>query len=221
MEFISELATYMLDNKMELLSLTGTHVLMIVYGIGLALLAGIPLGIIAAKFEKIAPIILSLTQILQLIPSLAMLAILMIYLGLGFKTLVIGLFFYSLLPIVRNTYVGIKEVDESVLEAGKGVGMTPFQLLRKVQFPLSIPFIMAGLRVAAVIAVSVATIGPYIGAGGLGKEIISGISLQSDVKIYAGAVLATLLAIVADVVLGFLEKKSKSRTTRDTGDGLA
>lgn len=221
MEFISELATYMLDNKMELLSLTGTHVLMIVYGIGLALLAGIPLGIIAAKFEKIAPIILSLTQILQLIPSLAMLAILMIYLGLGFKTLVIGLFFYSLLPIVRNTYVGIREVDESVLEAGKGVGMTPFQLLRKVQFPLSIPFIMAGLRVAAVIAVSVATIGPYIGAGGLGKEIISGISLQSDVKIYAGAVLATLLAIVADVVLGFLEKKSKSRTTRDTGDGLA
>lgn len=221
MEFISELATYMLDNKMELLSLTGTHILMVVYGIGLALLVGIPLGIIAAKFEKIAPIILSLTQILQLIPSLAMLAILMIYLGLGFKTLVIGLFFYSLLPIVRNTYVGIKEVDESVLEAGKGVGMTPFQLLTKVQFPLSIPFIMAGLRVAAVIAVSVATIGPYIGAGGLGKEIISGISLQSDVKIYAGAVLATLLAIVADVVLGFLEKKSKSRTTRDTGDGLA
>ena len=150
-----------------------------------------------------------------------MLAILMIYLGLGFKTLVIGLFFYSLLPIVQKTYVGIKEVDESVLEAGKGVGMTPFQLLRKVQFPLSIPFIMAGLRVAAVIAVSVATIGPYIGAGGLGKEIISGISLQSDVKIYAGAVLATLLAIVADVVLGFLEKKSKSRTTRDIGDGLA
>src|SRR5699024_5756459 len=140
------------------------RILLVVFCFAMSLIVGIPLGILAARYEMLSPVILSLTNILQLVPSLAMLAILMIYLGLGFKTLVIGLFFYSLLPIVRNTYVGIKEVDESVLEAGKGVGMTPFQLLRKVQFPLSIPFIMAGLRVAAVIAVSVATIGPYIGA---------------------------------------------------------
>lgn len=211
MEFITELGQYIVANQSELLALTGTHILMVVYGIGLALLVGIPLGIIAARYEKIAPAILSLTNILQLIPSLAMLAILMIYFGLGFGTLVIGLFFYSLLPIVRNTYVGIKEVDESVVEAGTGVGMTTLQLLMKVQFPLSIPFLMAGIRVAAVIAISVACIGPYIGAGGLGKEIISGISLQSDVKIYAGAIPATLLAIIADFVLGIFEKKAKQR----------
>lgn len=212
MEFIIELAQYMAENSSELLSLTGTHIIMVVYGILLALLVGIPLGIIAARFEKLAPIILSVTNILQLIPSLAMLAILMLYFGLGFNTLVIGLFFYSLLPIVRNTYVGIKEIDESIIEAGTGVGMTPFQLLMKVQFPLSIPILMAGLRVAAVIAISVACIGPYIGAGGLGKEIISGISLQSEIKIYAGAIPATLLAIIADLVLGLFEKRAKQRT---------
>jgi len=184
---------------------------MVVYGIALALLVGIPLGIIAARYEKLAPFIISLTNILQLVPSLAMLAILMLYFRLGFGTMVIGLFFYSLLPIVRNTYVGIKEVDDSIMEAGKGCGMTPMQLLAKVQLPLSIPFLMAGLRVAAVIAVAVACIGPYIGAGGLGREIISGISLQSDVKIYAGAIPATLLAIIADFILGRLEKKGKQR----------
>lgn len=211
MNFITELGQYMMKNQTQLFSLTIEHILMVVYGIVLALLVGIPLGIIAAKYEKLTSFILSLTSILQLIPSLAMLAILMLYFGLGLKTMVIGLCLYSLLPIVRNTYVGIKEVDESIMEAGKGCGMTPLQLLAKVQFPLSIPFLMAGLRVAAVIAVAVACIGPYIGAGGLGKEIISGISLQSDVKIYAGAIPATLLAIIADLILEKFEKKGKQR----------
>lgn len=206
-----ELGQYMVVNYQELLSLAWEHILMVAYGIGLALLIGVPLGVIAAKVNWLAPIILSLVNILQLIPSLAMLAILMLYFGFGFKTVVIGLLFYSLLPIVRNTYVGIKEVDESIVEAGIGNGMTPLQLLYKIQFPLSIPFLMAGIRLAAVIAISVATIGPYIGAGGLGKEIVSGISLQSDVKIYAGAIPATIIAILADFILGKIEQKSKKR----------
>lgn len=211
LNFITELSQYMMENRQELLTLTLEHIVMVAYGIGLALLAGIPLGIIAARYEKLAPIIISATNILQLIPSLAMLAILMLYFGLGFQTMVIGLFFYSLMPIVRNTYVGIKEVDDSIIEAGKGSGMTPLQLLAKIQFPLSIPFLMAGLRVASVIAVAVACIGPYIGAEALGKEIISGISLQSDVKIYAGAIPATLLALIADFTLGKMENKTKQR----------
>ncbi len=212
MSFVTELGRYMVENFDVLLALSIEHILMVAYGIGLALVVGIPLGIIAAKYEKLAPIIIAVTNVFQLIPSLAMLAILMLYFGFGFKTIVIGLFLYSLLPIVKNTYVGIKEVDESILEAGIGNGMSSMQLLMKVQFPLSLPFLMAGLRVAAVIAISVATMGPYIGAGGLGKEIISGISLQSDVKIYTGAILATLMAITADVVLGRIEKKTKART---------
>jgi len=201
----------MFNNASELLALSIEHFLMVIYGIGLALIVGVPLGIIAAKHEKLAPVIISITNVIQLIPSLALLAILMLYFGFGFKTVVIGLFLYSLLPIVKNTYVGIKEVDDSIIEAGIGNGMTSLQLLVKLQFPLSIPFLMAGLRLAAVIAISVATIGPYIGADGLGREIVSGISLQSDVKIYAGAIPATLMAIVADFVLGLIEKRTKSR----------
>ena len=211
MTFITELIQYMIKNQAELLSLTVEHIQMVAYGILFALVIGIPLGIVAARFERYASLIISATSVLQLIPSIAMLSILMLYFGLGKQTMIIGLFLYSLLPIVRNTYIGIKEVDKSVLEAGKGCGMTPLQLLAKVQFPLSVPFLMAGLRVAAVIAVSVACIGPYIGAGGLGKEIISGISLQSEVKIYAGAVPATLLAIIADFILGKIEKKTKQK----------
>ncbi|TMN21631.1 ABC transporter permease [Lentibacillus cibarius] len=211
MTFITDLVTYMTENYNELLALTIEHILMVVYGIGLSLVVGVPLGILAARFEKLAPIIISITNVLQLIPSLAMLAILMLYLGFGFKTIVIGLFLYSLLPIVKNTYVGIREVDDSIIESGVGIGMTPLQLLAKIQFPLSIPYLMAGLRLAAVIAISVATIGPYIGAGGLGKEIVSGISLQSDVKIYAGAIPATLIAIIADLALGTVERKTKKR----------
>lgn len=211
MEFITNLVTYMIDNSGHLLALTIEHLLMVGYGIGLALIVGIPLGIIAAKFEKLAPIIIALSNVLQLIPSLAMLAILMLYFGFGFKTIVIGLFLYSLLPIVKNTYVGIKEVDESIIESGIGSGMTTMQLLRKIQFPLSIPFLLAGIRLAAVIAISVATIGPYIGAGGLGNEIVSGISLQNDLMIYAGAIPATLIAIVADLILGKIENKTKKR----------
>src|SRR5699024_5701080 len=118
-----------------------------------------------------------------------------------------------LLPIVKNTYVGIKEVDASIVEAGIGNGMTSLQLLTKIQFPLSVPFLMAGLRLAAVIAISVATIGPYIGADGLGRIIVSGISLQSDVQIYAGAIPATLLAIIADFILGQMENKTQKRLT--------
>lgn len=144
MEFITELLQYMSDNSAELIALTVEHIVMVLQAMGLALLVGVPLGILAAKVERLAPVILSLVNILQLIPSLAMLAILLIYFGLGNETVVIGLFFYSLLPIVRNTYVGIKEVDPGVSEAGIGIGMTPFQLLAKVQFPLSIPFLMAG-----------------------------------------------------------------------------
>src|SRR5699024_7263841 len=136
---IFELSSYIFENASVLFELSVEHLLMVAYGIGLALLVGIPLGIIAAKFEKLAPVIISITNVIQLIPSLALLAILMLYFGFGFNTVVIGLFLYSLLPIVKNTYVGIKEVDDSIIEAGIGHGMTSLQLLYKIQFPLSIP----------------------------------------------------------------------------------
>lgn len=212
MSFIADIVHYMIENSSKLLHLTLEHILMVGYGMILALLVGVTLGIIAAKYEKLAPIIISITNVIQLIPSLAMLAILMLYMGFGYNTVIIGLFFYSLLPIVKNTYVGLKEVDNSIVEAGVGSGMKPFQLLAKIQFPLTLPYLMAGLRLATVIAISVTTIGPYVGAGGLGTVIVSGISTQSDVKIYAGSIIAAVIAIVLDFILGKVENVMKKKT---------
>ncbi|MBY0223984.1 ABC transporter permease [Mammaliicoccus sciuri] len=212
MELLTELMQYIMNNQSELLALTVEHILLVIYGVVLAFIVGVPLAILAVKIPRLAPVILSVANILQNVPSLAMLAILMLYFGLGNTAVIIGLFFYSLLPIIRNTYVGLQEVSGSLLDAGKGVGMNSFQLLTKVQIPLSLPFIVAGLRVAAVIAVGVASIAPYIGGGGLGKEIVSGIAQRSDIKILAGAIPAALLAILADYLLGFVEKYTKKRT---------
>lgn len=196
------LLEYVRDNGLHLLSLTWGHIVMVLCGLGLALLAGIPLGILCARRPRLAPVILGAANAIQVLPSLALLALLMIVLGLGFKTIVVGLFLYSLLPIIRNTYVGLRQVDSGIVEAGRGVGMSPLQLLMKVQLPLSLPFLMAGLRLAAVIAIGVATLAPLIGGDGLGREIYSGLNLRNDVKIYAGAIPAAALAILADLLLG-------------------
>ncbi|WP_309121315.1 ABC transporter permease [Paenibacillus sp.] len=196
-----------------ILSLAIDHIAMVASGLGLALLLGIPLGMVCARREKLGRWILGAANVIQVFPSLALLALLMIVLGLGFKTVVVGLFLYSLLPIIRNTAVGLKQVDKGVVEAGRGIGMNAWQLLWKVQFPLSLPFLLAGIRVAAVIAIGVATIAPLIGGGGLGKEIYAGINLRNDIRIFAGAIPAALLAIVADASLGRWERKLNTKNS--------
>ncbi|MFD0676702.1 MULTISPECIES: ABC transporter permease [unclassified Paenibacillus] len=206
---LMQLITYVSDHSGQLLELTLQHILMVLCGIGLALIIGIPLGIISARNKRWSSIILPAANVIQVFPSIALLAILMIVFGLGFYTVVVGLFLYSLLPIIRNTYVGLTQVDRSITDAGKGMGMNPVQLLWKVQLPLSVPFLLAGLRVAAVIAIGVATMAPLIGGDGLGREIYSGINLRNPVRIYAGAIPAALLAIAADIGLGRLQNKWK------------
>jgi len=202
-----QLYNYVTGHTEELLELTMQHIAMVLCGLGLALVVGIPLGIISAKYKKWGAFILQAANVIQVFPSLALLAILMIVFGLGFYTVVIGLFLYSLLPIIRNTYVGLTQVDRSVTDAGVGMGMSALQLLWRVQMPLSVPFLLAGLRVAAVIAIGVATMAPLIGGDGLGREIYAGINLRNPVRIYAGAIPAALLAIMADMALGRLQKK--------------
>ncbi|SHG81743.1 ABC transporter permease [Ornithinibacillus halophilus] len=207
MEFISDFFDYVMNNWSHLASLTLDHILMVIIGLALALMVGIPLGIICFKNEKLAKVILATASIIQVFPSIALLGVLMIFFGLGFKTVVVGLFFYSLLPIIRNTYVGLREVDENISLAGKGVGMTVTQLLLKVQLPLSLPFLLAGVRVAAVIAVGVATLAPFIGGDGLGRDIVAGINTRQADKIYAGAIIAASLAIFADITIGRVQKR--------------
>ncbi|CEH31503.1 amino acid ABC transporter permease [Aneurinibacillus migulanus] len=205
----SEILKYLQNNWSTLLLLIMEHIGMVVCGLLLALVVGIPLGILAARSEKTGSAILALANVIQVFPSLALLALLMVFFGIGFTSVVIGLFLYSLLPIIRNTYVGLKEVDKSITEAGRGVGMTAFQLLAKVQIPLSLSFILSGIRIAAVIAIGVATLAPFIGGEGLGKEIYSGINLRDPVKIYVSAILAALIAIFADFLLGKAQKRAR------------
>ncbi len=205
-----ELLAYLQNNWQHLLSLTWGHIVMVLCGLGLALVVGIPLGIVSARNERLAQIILATANVVQVLPSLALLALLMIVLGLGFKTIVVGLFLYSLLPVIRHTYVGLKQVDKGITDAGRGVGMSALQLLTKVQLPLSLPFLMAGLRVAAVIAIGVATLAPLIGGDGLGREIYSGLNMRNNVKIFAGAIPAAMLAILADIVLGRLQTRFRA-----------
>ncbi|NMM53878.1 ABC transporter permease [Paenibacillus aquistagni] len=206
---LSDLISYMSRNSGMLWEYFVSHVIMVLSGIGLAIVIGIPLGILASRHEKLGKVILTITNILQVIPSLALLVLLMLAIGLGAKTVIIGLLFYSLNPIVRNTYVGLKQVNPSYIEAGRGIGMSPLQLLVKVRFPLSLTYIMSGLRVAAIIAIGVVTIAPLVGGDGLGREIYAGINGQNPLRIYAGAIPAALLAIVSDIVLGYFQKKLK------------
>lgn len=199
--------SYLEKSWITLFQMTYEHILMVFLGIGLALIVGVPLGILCTKNKRFETIIISLANVIQVVPSLAMLAILMIIFGLGLKTIVIGLFLYSLLPIIRNTFVGLREVNQNSVEAGEGMGMTPMQILFKVKFPLSLPFILAGLRIAVVIAIGVATLAPFIGGEGLGREIVSGINVRDANKIYGGAIMATLLAIILDYLLGKLQTR--------------
>ncbi len=199
---------YVRENWPDILVLAYQHILMVVLGLILALAAGIPLGVIASRNKRLASVILTLANIIQVFPSLALLVLLMIVFGLGFTTVVIGLFLYSLLPIIRNTYVGLTQVSPTLIEAGRGIGMSPLQVLVNVQLPLALPFILTGIRIAAVIAIGVATIAPLVGGDGLGREIYSGINMDNSARLYAGAVPAALLALLADFALGRLQRRT-------------
>ncbi|ALS26493.1 amino acid ABC transporter permease [Paenibacillus sp. 32O-W] len=204
---IMDLLDYMGRNAGMLWEYFWQHVGMVLTGTGLAFLAGVPLGVLCAHYPAAAKIVLTATNILQVLPSLAMLVLLMLWLGLGSDTVIVGLFLYSLNPIVRNTCVGLQQIDASYVEAGRGVGMSPLQILFQVRFPLSLTYLMSGVRIAAVIAIGVVTIAPLVGGDGLGREIYAGINNQNSLRIYAGAIPAALLAIVTDIVLGGLQRK--------------
>ncbi|MFC5650435.1 ABC transporter permease [Paenibacillus solisilvae] len=185
------------------------HIMMVLTGVGIAFVVGVPLGALCTRNRALARIILAVMNILQVVPSLAMLVLLLLIMGLGSTTVTIGLFLYSLNPIVRNTYIGLQQISPSYVEAGRGVGMSQMQLLFHVRFPLALTFIMTGLRISAVIAIGVATIAPLVGGSGLGREIYAGINNGNSLRIFAGAIPAALLAIAADIVLGFLQRRLK------------
>ncbi len=182
------------------------HVELTVIALAIAVFLGLPLGIILTRYERLSPAVLGVIGIIQTIPSVALLGFLLPVLGIGVTSAVVALTLYALLPIVRNTSTGIEEVDPSVQEAAKGMGMSDLQILLKVELPLAVPVIFAGIRTATIINVGIATLCALIGAGGLGEFIFRGIALNNIHMILAGAVPAALLALFFDLVLSLLQK---------------
>ena len=197
------------DHSAEFASLFGQHVLLVVVSTVAALLVGIPLGVLAARRPRAGAPILWIANAAQTIPSLAMFGFLLplpLIGGLGARVAIIVLITYALLPIIRTTAAGLASVDRALIEAGTALGMTPRQLLRQVELPLALPSIVAGIRVASVIAVGTATIAAAVGAGGLGEYIFRGLAMVDPTMILAGAVPAAVLALAIDLGLTWLER---------------
>jgi osmoprotectant transport system permease protein len=201
---------FIVQNRGEVLELTLEHLWMVGASTLLAVLIGIPLGVLITRWPTLNKPVLGSANIIQTIPSLALFGFLLPVPWIGARAerlAILALTLYALLPLIRNTYAGIKGVDASVLEAGRGMGMTDRQLLFQVELPLALGVIIAGVRVATVISVGLATIAAAIGAGGLGEYIFRGLAMVNNQLILAGAIPAALLALLADVSLGWLEKR--------------
>jgi osmoprotectant transport system permease protein len=205
---------FMLQNHTEVLELTLEHLWLVGISTLLAVLIGIPLGILITRWPALNKPVLGGANIIQTIPSLALFGFLLPAPWIGARAdrlAILALALYALLPLIRNTYAGIQGVDRAVVEAGRGMGMTDRQLLFQVELPLALGVIIAGVRVATVISVGLATIAAAIGAGGLGEYIFRGLAMVNNQVILAGAIPAALMALLADVSLGWIEKRLSPR----------
>jgi len=204
------LAEFFLHNRHEVLTLTLEHLWLVGVATAFAVAVGLPLGILLTRRPALVRPILGGANILQTIPSLELFGFLLPLPWLGARAermTILALTLYALLPILRNTYAGITGVDRAVVEAGRGMGLTDRQLLFRVELPLALSVIVAGVRVAAVISVGTATIAAAVGAGGLGEYIFRGVAMVNDQLILAGAIPAAALAITADQALGLYERR--------------
>ena len=208
MNMLQQLLYYYRENGSYVFEQFTRHFLISIYGVLFAAIVAIPLGFWIARNKKLADWIIGAANVIQTIPSLALLSILMLGLGLGSDTVIATVFLYSLLPIIKNTYTGVRNVDAALLDTGKGMGMTRMQLTYMVELPLSLSVIMAGLRNALVVAIGITAIGTFIGAGGLGDIISRGVNATNGTAIIlAGAIPTALMAVLADWLLGLMEKR--------------
>jgi osmoprotectant transport system permease protein len=194
----------------EILTETARHLLLVAVSVGLATLVGVPLGILLTRRPAWQRWVLGAANVVQTVPSLALFGLLIpvpLIGGIGLRTALVALTLYALLPVLRNTVVGITGVDPAVREAGRGLGMTDAQLLRRVELPLAASVILAGVRLATVIGIGLATIAAAIGAGGLGVFIFRGVAMVDNRTILAGALPAAALALAADGILGAVERR--------------
>jgi osmoprotectant transport system permease protein len=202
--------TWTLNNYDRLLQALGQHVMLVGIALALSLAIAVPLGIWAARKPRALLVILAVTGLLYTIPALALFALMIPIVGLGPVPAVTAIVLYSLLVLVRNVATGIREVPRDVIEAANGMGFGPWRRLVGIELPLALPVIVAGIRITAVMQISVATVAAFVGAGGLGDLIFQGITEASDEKLLAGAVAASLLAVVTDEALQRLEGRLRA-----------
>lgn len=208
MNLFNQFIYYFQENGGYVFSQFMRHFLISIYGVLFAAIVAIPLGIFISKRMKLANWVIRIANLIQTIPSLAMVSILMIGMGLGVNVVIFTVFLYSLLPIIKNTYTGMTQVDRNILDVGKGMGMTNWQRLYMVELPLAVSVIMAGIRNALVVAIGITAIGAFVGAGGLGDIIIRGTNATDGAAIIlAGALPTALMAIITDWLLGIVERR--------------
>ena len=204
------LVEFFVRHRNEILQSTGEHVWLVGAAMLLAIFIGVPLGIVVTRRPWLSKPILGTANVAETIPSLALFGFLLPVPWLGDRAdrlAIVALTLYALLPIIRNTSAGITGVDAAVREAARGMGMTDRQILWKVELPLSIPTVIAGVRIATVLTIGIATIAAAVGAGGLGEFIFRGLAMVNNQLILAGAVPAALLALAVDFMLGILERR--------------
>ncbi len=198
---------------MNLFSMIAEHMYIVFIAIAIAVVLGVFFGVVAYWVPYLDKAILWITEVLQTIPSLALLALLMIVFGLGNTTIIVGLVLYALMPIVRNTFIGLNDVEPHLIDAAKGMGMTKLQRLIKVELPLSFPLIFSGIKIATVNSLSIAVMGVLIGAGGLGFPVYRGIQTRSLELILMGAIPVVIMALVFDYVMSNIERRLTLRTS--------
>ncbi|MBO1305881.1 ABC transporter permease [Enterococcus sp. 669A] len=191
----------------QIMTKSAEHIYISAFALILGILFAVPLGILLTRLPRVANVVIGIASVLQTVPSLALLALMIPFFGVGKVPAIIALFIYSLLPILRNTYIGMKNVDRNYRDVAQGMGMTNMQSIISVEVPIAIPTIMAGIRLAAVYVVAWATLASYIGAGGLGDLIFSGLNNFQPPLIFAGTIPVIIIALLSDFLLGFLENK--------------
>ncbi len=196
---------FILENQPAIMVLLRQHVILTLAAVGLAIATGVPLAVLASRVPSLERPVLILGNLGQAIPSLVILALCIPIMGIGFAPSLAALVFRAILPILLNTFVGIKNVDHGLIEAARGMGMTDNQILWKVQIPITVPVMIAGVKTAAVQAVSLATLAAFVGGGSLGNLIQSGIMLNNFNRLMTGAVFTAILALLADFIVGRLE----------------
>jgi osmoprotectant transport system permease protein len=214
-----EIWQFFVQNWQQTLELTWQHAWVVSISVIIAMATGVPIGIWIIFNEKAAETILYIAGIVMTIPSIALFGIMIPFLslfghGIGTVPAIVALVLYSQLPIIRNTYAAIKSVDPNIIDAGIGMGMTRWQVLGKVQLPMALSVIFAGLRVAVVMSIGIGAIAAYIGAGGLGRFIFMGINQTYGAMIQSGAIAVSLLAIAADIIFGYIENRLVSKGLR-------